>query len=194
MNRNRISDLTRSLIGKLSRRNLVASLIGGVFGTTTTLFPQVLNAKKKRRRKKRKNRKQNPQEVIFNDFGCVDVGGSCANSGYCCSGICQGQKGQQTCRAHDSSTCQGEDSCFDTTFPCATTTGEEGGFCMVTTGAAAYCGAATAIRCFDCSKDADCVPYCGPQAACIACADCVAINGEETACAGPSATSCNIPK
>lgn len=194
MNRNRISDLTRSLISRPSRRHLVASLVGGVFGRNTTLFPQVLTAKKKRRRKKRKNRKQKSQEVIFNDFGCVDVGGLCTNGGHCCSGICQGQKGQQTCRKHDSSSCQGEDSCLETPFPCITTTGEEWGICTITTGNAAYCAAATATRCFACASDADCMPHCGPQAACIVCADCVAVNGEETACAGPSPTSCTIPK
>jgi hypothetical protein len=186
MEMDRFDHLTRLVAGGLSRRKL-----GGALGLGVLAIPGWTDARKKKRKRKRKKQKRN---VTFNDFGCVDVGGVCTNGGQCCSGICQGKQGKQTCRAHDGSTCQGEDSCLDTPFPCITTTGEEGGICTITTGKAAYCAAVTATRCFDCTKDADCVPHCGPQAACIACADCIAINGEETACAGPGATSCTIPK
>jgi hypothetical protein len=177
--------LTSRLSQFISRRGLV-----GASGLLALGIPDLIAARKKKR-KRRKNRSKN-KNVAFNDFGCVSVGGFCQNGGQCCSGICQGQKGKRTCREHDAGNCQSDqDSCLDTLIYCTTTT-DATGHCTITTGGASYCAGAT--RCFDCARDADCVPYCGPQAACIACADCVAINGEETACVGPSGTSCTIPK
>jgi hypothetical protein len=185
MNRNRLDDLTRSLFSRPSRRHLVASLVGGVFGTNTTLFPQVLTAKKKRRRKKRKKKK-----VTFNDFGCVNVGSFCKDSSQCCSGICDGKMGKQTCQAHDQTTCQaGQDNYCSggPPLPCDTSAGYSGA-CVHTTGNASYCQ--YTASCHACSKDADCVPFCGSRSACIVADECCPSTG--TACASVNFSGCTF--
>lgn len=147
-----------------------------------------LDAKKRKRKgKKRKNRVGKPLE---NEFGCRNVGVACTSAAQCCSGICQGNGGKKaikTCRAHDTGGCQADQgACLGTRVPCTTTTGESG-FCETTTGNAGYC-ASDAIT-FDCTRDEDCIPFCGPLAACGPCS----IDGGEPFrfCAGPS--GCDAP-
>jgi hypothetical protein len=165
--------LTRAVSLLVSRRRL-----GLALGLGPLALPGLADAKKKHKHKKK---------VTFNDFGCVNVGSFCKNDDQCCSGICQGKKGKKHCQAHDASTCQpGQDSCSGLPVPCTTSAGDPDGGCTITTGNASYCEADG--RCFDCAKDADCVPFCGPQAACIVCAGCVT---EKTVCVGPSA--CTFP-
>jgi hypothetical protein len=105
--------------------------------------------------------------------GCKNVGKKCKKKKDCCSGICKGKKGKKKCKAHDTGGClagqQQEECGGDATIACTTSAGETG-FCETTTGNAAYCAAD--IDCFACTKDADCRPFCGPQAACVACTDC----------------------
>jgi hypothetical protein len=171
----RFDHLTRTVSILLSRRTLAGALGLGAFA-----LPNLVDAMKKRKRKKKK--------ITRNAFGCVKVGNFCKNGGQCCSGICQGKKGKKKCQAHDASTCQGQDACVGEVAVCTTTTGVVGS-CAVTTGNASYCG--RSATCFDCAKDADCVPVCGAGAACIVCAECVAM-GLQTACAGLNGGACLI--
>jgi hypothetical protein len=174
MNSDRFSRLTRFVAQRASRRGLIAAL--GFAGIT---IPGVAGAKRRHKKRKKKN-------VIFNAFGCVDVGKFCQNGTQCCSGICEGKKGKKKCRAHDASTCTDGDGCAGEFVACTPTVGDSGN-CAVTTGNASYCG--TIAVCFDCTKDADCVPVCGIGAACIVCAEC-ARDELETACASLSDDGC----
>jgi hypothetical protein len=173
MDSDRFDGLSRSVSALLSRRSLA-----GILGVAALTAPGVVAAKKHKKHKKKKKAK-------FNDFGCVNVGDFCKNSGQCCSGVCTGSK----CQAHNASTCQpGQDVCLGTGPLCDTDTGDLGE-CSITTGQASYCEAIG--DCFACKKDADCVAVCGEGAACIVCeAECTATGG--TACVGPSADSCDF--
>jgi hypothetical protein len=163
-----------------ARRTLLgAALASGLADLLRRIAGVDATAKKKRRRKK----------VKRNDFGCVNVGGLCRNSGQCCSGICQGKKDKKRCQAHDASTCQADqDICNDAKAGCVTTAAAQG-VCARTTGNASYCEAD--IVCFPCAKDADCQPICGAAAACICCAGCPDEGG--TACVGVTSDSCIEP-
>jgi hypothetical protein len=174
----RFDRLTRSVSTVLSRRTLA-----GALGLGALVRPDLADAKKHKKRKKKK--------IKRNDFGCVNVGGFCKNSGQCCSGICSGKKDKKKCQAHDASTCQ-----VGQTFTqcggaenvgCTSTGGNTDSTCVTTTGTAAYCaGAAT---CAPCKTDADCEAVCGAGAACFPCAaECPDDGG--TACAGRSEDSC----
>jgi hypothetical protein len=175
--------LTRSVSTLLSRRAVTSVLGIGVFA-----LPSFIAAKKRRHKHKKK--------IKRNAFGCVNVGNFCKNDDQCCSGICQGKKGKKKCQAHDSSTCQAgthEEECdlpHGTNVPCVSSTGDSG-LCDTTTGRGAYCEADGG--CFDCKKDADCVPFCGPQAACILCPECVPFTGTGTSCVGPTDGGCTFP-
>jgi hypothetical protein len=169
----RFDGLTRSVSTLLSRRTLA-----GVFGFGSLLIPSLAEAKKHHKHKHKKKKK-----VKFNDFGCVNVGGFCKNDDQCCSGICEGKKDKKKCKAHDQGSCQpGQDTCASgTPILCTSSTGDLGE-CLVTTGNAPSCGQGT---CVACSKDADCVPLFGPQAACIVCAACIPDVGTNTGCVAP---------
>lgn len=125
--------------------------------------------------------------------GCKDVNRQCQKAKDCCSGVCKGKKRRKRCKAHDGGGCAaGQQRAFcdneSTDTPCTTSSGLPG-FCDTTTGDAGYCAAD--FGCFPCSKDADCRPYCGPQAACIQCVALCILFEETTACAGPS--GCSFP-
>jgi hypothetical protein len=133
-------------------------------------------AKRKKRKKKKK------QKLVFNAFGCVDVGKACrGNNANCCSGICQGtapkkgKKDTSRCIAHNEGACQaGDDFCQGATVECGA-----GGFCARTTGNGSFCG--KSAPCTECSKDTDCdEAEFGPGVACIVCAGCGTESG--TAC------------
>jgi hypothetical protein len=177
MNTNQFDDLLRDLPQASSRRGVLGGL--AVLALTAFGLPSAVDAKK-RRRKRKKNKKPK-----FNRFGCVNVGGFCKNSGQCCSGICQGKKRKKRCQGHNQSTCEGQNFCTGEFADCIATD-EVSGVCAVTTGNASYC--ATTTVCFDCTKDADCVPTCGAGAACIVCDELCLSPG--TACAGASASVC----
>ena len=176
----RFAELTRWFSTLLSRRTLT-----GALGLGTLALPGLVEARKKHRHKKHRHKKK----VTFNDFGCVDVGDFCQNADQCCSGICEGKKGEKTCQAHNQSTCQaGDDSCVTFPISCTSDTGASG-TCDITTGSASYCVVDSA--CFDCARDADCVPFCGPRAACFVCANCQETG--LTACGGPDVDGCTFP-
>jgi hypothetical protein len=175
----RFDGLTRSVSTLLTRRTF-----SGALGLGALALPGLVEAKKKHKKKKKPK---------FNDFGCVNVGGFCKNSGQCCSGICQGKKGKKKCQAHDQSTCQPGQNIVECggaeTVACTTSSGDPDGECFTTTGNAGYCESSG--NCFACKKDADCIAVCGPQAACIVCeTECAATGG--TGCVGPSDDSCNF--
>lgn len=177
MDTDRFDTWTRSLSHARSRRAVMGALGLGALG-----LPGLAGARK-RKRKKRKN-------VTFNEFGCVAVNSFCQNADQCCSGICRGKKGKKRCAAHGSSSCQAgerEASCGGNSGFCVTSSGYPDGVCNTTTGNAAYCQGAGG--CAICNKDADCVPFCGPQAACVVCAGC----DSGTVCSGPEPGSCAIP-
>jgi hypothetical protein len=115
--------------------------------------------------------KQKPS-LKRNEFGCVNVGGKCRGEDRtCCSGYCQGKKPKKgkkdksRCVAHDTGDCTGTDRVCPSGL-CTTSIGHAGG-CMTTTGNAPYC--ADTVTSIPCRKDADCVPSCGPLAACYVC-------------------------
>ena len=167
----------------LSRRDLA-----GALGLGAVAIADLAAAKNKH-----KHRHKHRKKVRRNAFGCVNVGGFCKTDDHCCSGICQGKKDKRTCQAHDQSTCQpGQQQPFcnpsQVTTLCTTSTSGDG-ICEMTTGKAPYCQ--DGIGCFPCRKDVDCVPLCGPQAACVRCSGCIGQAGTETACAGPS--GCTFP-
>jgi hypothetical protein len=142
--------------------------------------------------------KQRKKKLKRNQFGCVSVGGKCrGNDANCCSGICdgkkpkKGKKDKSRCVGHDARTCppgQTPSVCsqVETGVPC-TTAAALPGQCATTTGEGAYC--AFEVKCFACKKDADCIPFCGPQAACILCVPECLDGGLTTACVGPRACS-----
>jgi hypothetical protein len=177
MNLRRVGVLPAAGTGRPSRRDLLRGLTSAGLALGIVGRPEPGAAKKKRKKKIKRNR-----------FGCVNVGSFCKHAGQCCSGICKGREpGDKTlCRAHDTSTCAGQDGCVGEVVAC-TTTEETPGTCAVTTGNASYCS--TGATCVDCAKDAECVSRCGEGAACIICAEC-AMLGIATACASRSAAVC----
>src|SRR5690349_9471959 len=102
--------LTRELARVLSRRT-VASLsvsIGAALllpvGSVGKVHPH--RYKKGKKGNKHKKHKRHNAPLVFNQFGCVEVGGRCqGNSANCCSGICQGKKPKHGER--DKSVCVG---------------------------------------------------------------------------------------
>jgi hypothetical protein len=167
-------DRLTTLLRRLVSRRTAAGVLAG------TAVPRLGDARRRKRRKRKKNKK-----VAFNDFGCVDTGKHCKSASQCCSGICHGKKGKKTCRAHDASTCAGQEGCAGEEAFCTTTSGDDG-LCFVTTGKAPFC--AYTGTCFACTKDADCEPVCGAGAACTVCPGCEA--GIETACSRASPGPC----
>jgi hypothetical protein len=169
----RFDSVTRAFSLLLTRRGLA-----GALGLAAIAAPNLAVAKRKKRKKKIKR----------NEFGCVNVGNFCKDDGQCCSGICEGKK----CKGHDQGTCQlGQDVCAGDDAPCTQTAGGAGE-CLRTTGNAGYCAGEADI--YPCTKDADCVPFCGPRAACIVCAQCAEVNPNGTICAGLIDDGCTFPE
>ena len=174
MDHGRFDQIARAISHNLSRRTLAGFIGLGAIGIS-----EVADAKKKNKKKVKKN-----------EFGCVDVGRFCKNAGQCCSNICKGKKGKKKCKAHNESTCQnGQEGlgCGGVTVACQTPSGDLGQ-CDTTTGKAGYCNADGS--CFACTKDADCIPQCGANAACALCSNCPG----GFACFGPEKGSCLPPK
>lgn len=175
MDSDRFDGLTRSVSTLLTRRTLATVLGLGALG-----LPELAQAKKRKKK------------VVLNEFGCVNVKGFCKNNGQCCSGICEGKKGKTKCKAQNQSTCQPGQTLIGCggvpSVPCTTSTGAQGE-CITTTGDAGYCGGSG--FCVRCQKDADCISFCGPQAACTLCDNACAEQGLATFCSGPGA--CPLP-
>lgn len=169
---------TRRRFG-LATGGALAALLGLVGGPA----PDAVSAGKRRRRR-----------VKRNAFGCVNVGKFCKRDDQCCSGVCRGKKGKETCRAHHTgSGCRAGDQTDSCGGPaairCTTASGEANGLCNTTTGHAPYCSSEAfgSFQCTECSKDEECQALCGPAAACILCPECSLV---DTACVAPSAGDC----
>ena len=185
MDAGRLGSLTRSqsfTIGATRR-----GILGGVAAALglEPLGLLVADAKKNKHKNKRKTRKK---PLVLNTFGCIDVGQACrGNDANCCSGICQGKKpkkserDQSRCLAHDTGGCTATATKCGMAPTCTTTVARPGG-CLITTGNAPYC--ADFISCFPCTKDEECVPFCGPLAACVLCPGSCPETGDRH-CAGP---------
>lgn len=182
MDTNRFDALARALNHQQTRR--------GALGVLAGFSGLGLGAAAAKKGKKRKP-KQKPR---FNQFGCVNVGGFCKNSGQCCSNICRGKKGKRTCRAHNTggSVCEPVELGFcgagDDVSAVICNNGI--GRCVTTTGNAPYCaGSQPEESCspdiVPCTKDKECQRFCGADAACIQCPACAEVFGVSTACAGP---------
>jgi hypothetical protein len=178
MDETRFDRLIRSLTE--SRRSLLGVALGIAAGAW--LAPEA-DAEKKKRRKRRK-KKQRP---VFNQFGCVNVGGACfGNNANCCSGICEGTGAESRCLAHNALACAvSNDTCQEFT-PCG-----KDGSCYRTTGNAGFCGNQGLCDCGPCARDTDCEAKFGPGAACIVCntneISCVGVKGSQgTACVPPA--------
>lgn len=189
MESDRFDVVTRAISSSGSRRTL-AGLLG--FGILAT--PVLADARKNRKnRNNHNNRKKNRKRgnVVFNDFGCANVGGYCTANEHCCSGLCAGKQGKKACQAHDTGGCPSVSKPCDNEELCTTSTGEEG-FCLSTTGHGGYCYAEA--RCFVCKTDVDCIPVCGPQAACISClGSSICESTGNTGCVGPTEGGCGAP-
>lgn len=186
MDANRFDTVIQNLSNHPTRRTTLGLALASVLGALASA--EADGKRRKQRRKKRKGPKPTPPpgEPIFNEFGCVNVGGFCENDGQCCSGICTGQR----CRAHDTGGCragQETEFCGGTDVSCTGSAGDTG-LCSTTTGQGAFCGASG--NCFACNNDSDCIDVCGPEAACVICDGCPETGG--TGCLGVAFDSCTI--
>ena len=166
MDGSRFDAFTRCLAEVSARRLVLSRLAAGLLSFTALHGADAAGAKQRKRNKRKK------KPLPFNEFGCLNVGAKCRGKDeLCCSGICQGKKpkkgkrDKRQCVAHDTGGCTGTDRVCPSV-PCTTSIGHAGG-CMTTTGNAPYC--ADWVMDIPCSKDADCVPFCGPLAACYVC-------------------------
>ena len=197
MDADRFDALARSLPPSAARRWALAAALGGglaLFGLEAPTPSARGAAKDETSRKKKKPRKKKPK---LNRFGCVDVGGFCRNNGQCCSNICTGKKNRKTCQAHNDGFgacgalplgfCAPDDGGLIAATVCTSSVDEEG-FCVTTTGDAFYCavGEVQTSGCVSCTKDKDCERFCGAGAACIQCPACGEAFGVSTACASPN--------
>jgi hypothetical protein len=166
MDTERFDTLTRWLTETLNRRGVLRGMAG--LGLLAALTGERAGAKKRKR-------------LVFNQFGCVDVGQPCrGNDGNCCSGICDGRKPKKgkrdksRCAGHDGTTCQAGQSGLGcggaVVLPCTTSAGVAAGQCQRTTGNAAYCVGASVVA--TCSRDAECQTFFqNPDAACVVCSE-----------------------
>lgn len=137
-----------------SRRSLLAGTLAlgaGWVGIST------IEAKSKKRKRKKK-----PKQASANEYGCLDVGDPCQSADQCCSGICDGKKGQRTCLAHDTGTCKQDGQLV----PCNNRTNCG---CFTTTGGSDVCAELfPPSECANCRRDTDCEALGFPQgSACI---------------------------
>jgi hypothetical protein len=183
----RFDALTRLLDAPSARRRVlqVQGIAAVSLGFAGTRIDAAYGKKRKRKLKR-------------NQFGCVNVGKPCrGKNGHCCSGICEGKKPKKgkkdrsRCAAHGEDSCQkGQHltACGGQTVQCTTSTGDVGS-CRTTTGQAGYCAADG--QCRRCGNDADCRPFCGPDAACVVCDSVLCEFG--TQCVGPTDDGCAFP-
>jgi len=179
----RIEAVTRTLSSLPSRRDVLRGLAAAGLGFSAPRLAETEAAKHKHKKgKKRKHRTPvvTPPEVpplVFNRYGCLDVGQPCrGENANCCSGICQGaapaagQPDASHCVAHNAGVCTPEtDSCeLGLEVPCNPSATRSA--CTITTGNAGFCAdisAGTEKHCRVCTRDTDCQGEFGPGAACV---------------------------
>lgn len=165
MHERRFDELLHAFATGRSRRATLASLASGILAAGSAARWESADARKKGKR----------QKIKRNEFGCVNVGSFCKNSGHCCSGICQGKKGKRKCRAHDSALCDQDAAGVCTApNPVATACNNRADCaCITTTGGSSicaelFCGNPGCSECADCRQDADCLALGFPAG--VACA------------------------
>lgn len=149
MDGSRFDGFTRSLTA--SRRSLVAGALAHAGGW---LSANSIDARRKRKHKKKKHKpKAEP-----NEYGCLEVGDPCSNADQCCSSICEGKQGKQTCRAHETGTCKqdGPQICVIDPPLALTCNNDDTCRCFGTTAGSIACTRHQVESCANCQKDADC--------------------------------------
>jgi hypothetical protein len=179
--------VTRALARLPSRRDVLRGITGVGLGLGTLNLVDSAGARKKDKpwkkdRPRRKVDRRGARRLIFNEYGCVNVGKPCrGNNANCCSGICEGKaprKGKpdrSRCVAHNASICTGSSSLCSTGIPPACNPNSAMSTCVRTTGNAGFCAdfktgsesQGASYYCRDCSKDIDCQAEFGPGAACV---------------------------
>jgi hypothetical protein len=155
MDQQHLTRVTRSLSGMPSRRDVLRGLAAAGLGLGSARLPVATEAKKRKRKKKEKQPKPNA-------FGCLEVGDACTSEEQCCSGICDGKKGERKCRAHDAGTCK-QDAvgvCREGNPLLALCNQDVNCVCFRTTAGSNACAqliAENGSQCADCQKDADCL-------------------------------------
>jgi hypothetical protein len=153
MHTDHVDAMTRTWTILPSRRDVLRGLAGAGLGLGSARLPVVVAARKKRQHKN-KEKKARP-----NAFGCLEVGDPCKNATQCCSGSCDGRKGNKRCRAHDTGVCDQEAPGYcESASPFQTRCNNQSNcFCTRTTAGSNICGTVNAPSvCTDCKKDADC--------------------------------------
>jgi hypothetical protein len=227
MDLQQISAWKHSLSRAPSRRDIVRGLAGAGLGLATLQVPDIAVAKnkngktgkkrndKKTRKDKNQHQDQNPPvdtppppqppppPLVFNQFGCIDVGQPCrGDSTNCCSGICQGaapaagEPDTSVCVGHhNASICFADSDTCTLGVPVACNLNKPKCSCYLTTGNAGFCADFTTLDdyadiCRPCTRDTDCQAEFGPGAACLvfkgACSAACPTTGR-TACAVPCA-------
>jgi hypothetical protein len=151
------------------------SLLGGALALTGGWFG-IANTAARKKGKKRKGKKK-PKALLFNQYGCVDVGQPCrGDSSTCCSGICEGvapgrgKPDRSQCVAHNTSICTPALNICTTGSESTCNANNASTHCTVTTGNAGFCADFTqgaAKHCRNCSRDTDCQAEFGAGVACV---------------------------
>jgi hypothetical protein len=185
MNGNRLEDVIAQMTKAPSRRDILRSLAGA--GMALGLAWQMGDAEAKKRRKRKRKRKV--KVGTPNEFGCLCVGQVCRDGEQCCSGICEGKEGRQTCRVHGAGTCSQQDPgiCSGVISGC-----NDGVncLCLRTTAESVFCGnfSTNAILEVECGSDADCEALGLPRAsACVPVSEgfCSELFESDTICIAP---------
>jgi hypothetical protein len=172
----RFAIVTHALTTFPTRRDMIRGIAGTGLGLATLQQLGVAEAGKKNKRKKKKGKKK-ARPLIFNQYGCVDIGQACrGDNSLCCSGMCEGaapRKGKpdrSRCVHHNAGNCTLDTNTCEVgaDVPCGP--GKLRTACTVTTGNAAFCAditAGTTVHCRVCGRDTDCQGEFGPSAACV---------------------------
>lgn len=171
MDGGRFDAMTRTLAGRISsRRRVLGGLASGALGLALTRRGRGGDGRVAAKEKE--------------PDGCVSVDRPCRRDRQCCSGICKGPRGKETCRAHGVGTCKpGQDACGPE-MQIARCNGSAACGCFVTTGGARFCAADEGGDCAGCRTDRDCEEQgFGSGAACVICRE--ECGGRGTACVRP---------
>jgi hypothetical protein len=175
--------MTRELTSVPARRHVLRGLAGTGLVLGIARWPAPADARTRRQRTK----------ATPNACACLGVGQTCQHAAYCCSGICEGETDERTCRAHGTGTCDQDGPGLCSTpvpglIPC---NDRDDCACIRTTAGSNFCydaGAETSSDCADCQADADCAALgFPPGSACVPFSDGV--------CAGSCASgmACMVP-
>ena len=152
MDQNSFGFLTRALVSKPSRREVLRGLVGVGLGPGVLHAPLIADARKKRKRQKAR------PKVAPNSYGCLEVDDPCETADECCSGVCEGKKGKQRCQAHDIGTCNQVFPGLCSNPPTIASCNDSSTcYCLRTTANSNFCAQLGKTHCTACSKDSDCI-------------------------------------